>query len=509
MGNSVMESGRAGSSFTPRSLNMSTYAKFLGNDTDRVFTFTFPYLDRSHVSVRVNSVFMLSPGDYEWIGVNSVQLRVPPKQDDLVEIRRLTPPSTRLVNFQNGAVLTADDLNVATLQNFYRTEELQDQIDGYIGSGIVRFASNNSASSMTADEMIAAVSQEILSSELMAELQSRITDIDFNAETILAQTQRVDVIQGALDALSDPDGGSGIVTLIENEANARIDGDTAIVDTLALIGARSSDNLAFILDTGTVKVSPTESLATRFSALQAQDASNLAAIQAEQTARTAADTAETTARTTLAARVTTAEGNITSNAAAITSESSARASGDSANASSITTLQTRMTTAEGNISTAAVQISANVSSIAAHGTTLGSLTAQYVVKTDVNGRVAGFGLYNTGATSDFIVLANRFAVVDPADNANVKAPFIVAGGVVYMQNVVIGNAVIGDGAINARTVAANSITANKLSVSSLDAITATIGLLRTATSGQRVEIESNQIRVYDSAGTLRVRMGVW
>ena len=48
-----------------------------------------------------------------------------------------------------------------------------------------------------------------------------------------------------------------------------------------------------------------------------------------------------------------------------------------------------------------------------------------------------------------------------------------------------------------------------MSVGSLDAITATIGLLRTATSGARLELESNQVRVYDGAGTLRVRMGIW
>ncbi|WP_084398264.1 phage tail protein [Henriciella aquimarina] len=48
-----------------------------------------------------------------------------------------------------------------------------------------------------------------------------------------------------------------------------------------------------------------------------------------------------------------------------------------------------------------------------------------------------------------------------------------------------------------------------LAVPSLAAITGTIGLLRTATSGARTEIEDNQIRVYDASGTLRVRMGVW
>jgi hypothetical protein len=56
---------------------------------------------------------------------------------------------------------------------------------------------------------------------------------------------------------------------------------------------------------------------------------------------------------------------------------------------------------------------------------------------------------------------------------------------------------------------AGGITAAKLSVTSLSAITATIGTLRTATTGARVEITDNLIRVYDSSNTLRVRLGIW
>jgi len=63
--------------------------------------------------------------------------------------------------------------------------------------------------------------------------------------------------------------------------------------------------------------------------------------------------------------------------------------------------------------------------------------------------------------------------------------------------------------ITATQITAGTITASKLSVTSLDAITATIGLLRTASTGARMELESNQGRVYDSGGTLRVRWGVW
>lgn len=159
-------------------------------------------------------------------------------------------------------------------------------------------------------------------------------------------------------------------------------------------------------------------------------AANAAAIITEQNARATAISAEASARQALAARVTTTENNITSNTAAINNEVAVRAAADSSLASSISTLTS---TVNGN--TASIQTQQSV---------LNGLTAQYMVKLDVNGRIAGFGLYNNGATSDFIVLANKFAVVDPSNNANVKVPFSVVNGVVYMQNVVIGDAVIGN-----------------------------------------------------------------
>lgn len=53
------------------------------------------------------------------------------------------------------------------------------------------------------------------------------------------------------------------------------------------------------------------------------------------------------------------------------------------------------------------------------------------------------------------------------------------------------------------------ITPSGISTPNLSSLSATIGLLRTAASGARTEIESNQIRVYDSNNVLRVRMGQW
>ena len=72
-----------------------------------------------------------------------------------------------------------------------------------------------------------------------------------------------------------------------------------------------------------------------------------------------------------------------------------------------------------------------------------------------------------------------------------------------------GNTVIDNNLITNGMIKSNAVTADKINVSSLSAICATIGLLRTATSGARLEIASNQLRVYDANNVLRVRLGVW
>lgn len=71
-----------------------------------------------------------------------------------------------------------------------------------------------------------------------------------------------------------------------------------------------------------------------------------------------------------------------------------------------------------------------------------NLYAQYSIKTDVNGNVAGFGLANDGVTSDFTVLADRFSISAAADTTNTNVPFIVTGGKVYINSALIAAASI-------------------------------------------------------------------
>ena len=82
--------------------------------------------------------------------------------------------------------------------------------------------------------------------------------------------------------------------------------------------------------------------------------------------------------------------------------------------------------------------------------------------------------------------------------------FYIKGSLINID----GTTKIGNNIITKNMIQTGAVTADKLSVSSLSAICAVIGVLRTATSGARLEVRSNQILVYDS-NRLRVRMGVW
>lgn len=147
----------------------------------------------------------------------------------------------------------------------------------------------------------------------------------------------------------------------------------------------------------------------------------------------------------------TAPGSVS---ARIAEERTERISGDSALAQIVTTLQSTTNN--------------NVASLQIHASVIDGLKAQYYVKTDVNGYMSGFGLYNTGQTSDFIVLANRFMVVTPGQTP--KVPFVVGPiGDTGVYGVGIDGGLVVNGTIMTRHLDAGSVTAEKIGANQIGA----------------------------------------
>lgn len=154
-------------------------------------------------------------------------------------------------------------------------------------------------------------------------------------------------------------------------------------------------------------------------------------------------------------------------------------------------------------------------------TAIAGINAEWKVKVQANGVVSGVTLGVNGAESDFIVLTNRFSVVSP--NGWVAVPFVIdSDGRTIMNTAVIKDGSIASakiGSLSADKITAGDIAADRMKANivaavsgqftELSAITAKIGVLRTATSGARTEIKDNLIEVYDDAGRVRVKIGVF
>lgn len=213
----------------------------------------------------------------------------------------------------------------------------------------------------------------------------------------------------------------------------------------------------------------------------------------------------------------------------------AQATGD------IKSLGERFTTVESkaNGNTAAVQ---------AHARSINGLEAQYTVKVDVNGKVAGYGLATTPKNgtpeSKFIVNADRFGV-GSTGKADVF-PFVVDtqknrvgvnGELVVNGKAIIDRLNAGDihgdkitaNTLNANRLKAGSVTAREIGVDKLSAISANLGDIRggrmdlgngrfvvenngdvslSSSSGQvGMKLKNERLTVHDTRGYLRVIVG--
>ena len=174
-------------------------------------------------------------------------------------------------------------------------------------------------------------------------------------------------------------------------------------------------------------------------------------------------------------------------------------------------VQTALTKATGDIKSLGERITTvqskadgNTAAVQAHARSINGLEAQYTVKVDVNGRVAGYGLATTPKNgtpeSKFIVNADRFGVgavgkadifpftVDTQKNRVGVNGELVVNGKAIIDNLNAGT-IHGDkiaantlnanriraGSVTARELAAGSITADKLNVNNLSAISANMG----------------------------------
>jgi predicted phage tail protein len=119
--------------------------------------------------------------------------------------------------------------------------------------------------------------------------------------------------------------------------------------------------------------------------------------------------------------------------------------------------------------------------------------------------VAGIGIGVESGASDIILMANRVSICDPNNVNSRKYPFIVVGGVVYIDTAFIQDASITNAKIGG-VIQSNVVNAQGQPLWVLDKN----GTFQFASNNgaQRMVIDSQSIHIWDSAGTLRVAMGL-
>jgi hypothetical protein len=151
----------------------------------------------------------------------------------------------------------------------------------------------------------------------------------------------------------------------------------------------------------------------------------------------------------------------------------------------------------------ATQIAANTltaSEIAANAITASELASNSVSATHIVANTITGDKLTTNSITSREIAANTITASQIAANA-ITASELASNSVQATH--ITSNAVTED------KIAAGQVTAAKINVTSLSAISATVGLLRTASSGQRTEIDNNGMRVYNSSNVMLVRLGTW
>ncbi|MBB6251702.1 phage tail protein [Nitrospirillum iridis] len=266
------------------------------------------------------------------------------------------------------------------------------------------------------------------------------------------------------------------------EQTTRASADSALSTSISSLSAQVNDGStglaktrADLLAEQTTRANADSALSSSITTLSAQvndSGTGLpktrADLAAEQTTRANADSALSTSITTLSAQVNNGSTGLPATYAALQTEQTARANGDSANATAITSL----TTTVGN----------NTASISTLQTSVSGLNAQWVLKTNVNGHVAGIGLANSSSTSALVIEVDTFALVKPGSTVTLSPFFVTDDGQVVVNNAFIQN------------LSANVLTAGT--------IAASVGYLGSLGVGQLTggEIVSKDIRIWSGSG---------
>jgi len=107
-----------------------SFVQYTADGVTDTFNIPFPYISTSHLQIKVNGV--LDSG-VTFPTSSTVKTSSMPPNSAIVEVRRVTPNTTRLVDFADGSLLGESDLDLSALQAFYISQEVTDDLTNRLG----------------------------------------------------------------------------------------------------------------------------------------------------------------------------------------------------------------------------------------------------------------------------------------------------------------------------------------------------------------------------------------
>lgn len=439
-----------------------SYVQYTGNGTLANYTFPFQYLSADHIQVKVNGV----PAIYSLLNANTVTITPTPALNSIVEIRRVTPKDTNIVDFTDGSVLLERDLDLLATFGLYIAQEAADAVEDTISvDALGRWDGQgkrlgNIAPAQTPDEVVikgtldyeypavAVVASErenisIVGSDLgaattgnsdlgsiteaidttPAEGTSRIVVVATNIDDVILVADNIAAVQGAVPsaaaAAASATAAASSATAASGSASAASTSASS-ASTSATAAAGSATAAASSATTATSKASEASTSANA-AALSATSASTSAA-----TATTGASTATTkaseasTSASNAAASATSASGSAsTATAQAAAASSSATAAASSATtASSAQSAVAASATAAANSATAAAGSATTASTAATTATTQATNAANSATSagTSATNAAASASAASTSASNAAASAASTAALLDSFDD---------------------------------------------------------------------------------------------
>jgi len=253
-------------------------------------------------------------------------------------------------------------------------------------------------------------------------------------------------------------------SLIATNAQTAADATEAVASVVSKIGVVSPDGSSFIIDSDRVKVNGSESIAQRFSSINTElnGYDGVVATNARAASSATSSVASVVGKigalspdgqsfiiSDQTAKIYRTDGGVEGLASAMT-QLRTDVGDNYSYIGSVETVMTRdilSTTNSWSLASQINTVAGTFNGLSGSVTTLSTVTytqvipnvnqlnVRYGVSLNNNGHITGFVMNNDGATGDFTIVADRFAIVDPSAPANVRSPFVYSGGLVRMSNV--------------------------------------------------------------------------